>query len=393
LGGTTLDVVPTSRYEIDILPVNTINARYAYGEVPILQFAQTSIAELINVSFEDYYYYGVGTPTPTLNLLDIDIPLFTSLPVTVYESETFGNNFTYKLNVNVASQEHREVVIQPVINIPSTFFNDREFIVKVQNSIDATMAFYSIITTAETDTRTVEIDVNLLQNVTVITHARYEIDVVSEQESVVSDFYDFNEVIIRVENFFDATMAFYSIITTAETDIRTVEIDVNLFKSVEPVPLKKYEVSFKPADKYSDYTFEDLAEFSLAMVDDEIIEQNIAWGRSNFISRELNYKDLRILGRYSAEPISEIQDIRINTFFGFDNVKKNIKITGTIDVSGNTVIGTNSAFDSEFLENDPIIIGSDKFTVKNIANSNFMELNVPSLTNYTNISAYREYNV
>ncbi len=388
LNGTTLDVVPTTRYEIDILPVNTINARYAYGEVPILEFAQTSIAELMGVSFEDYYYYGVETPTPTLNLLDIDIPLFTSLPITVYESETFGNNFTYKLNVNVASQEHREVVIQPVINIPSTFFNDREFIVKIQNSFDATMAFYSIITTAETDTRTVEIDINLLQNVSVLSHARYEIDVVAEQELVV---YDFSEVVVRVENFFDATMAFYSIITTAETDTRTVEIDVNLFKSVEPVLHPKYEIDLKHNDKYNDFTFEELGDLSLALYDDEAIEDNIAWGRSNFISREILYRNLRILGRLSSAPISEFANTQMSSFFAFDNVKKNVKITGTVDVSGNTVIGTNSAFDSEFVDNDSIIIANEKFLVKSIANSNYLELNLPASTNYTNTFAYREY--
>jgi hypothetical protein len=453
LGGTTLDVVPTAQYEIDILSVNTINARYAYGEVPILQFAQTSIAELIDVSFEDYYYYGVGTPTSTLNLLDIDIPLFTSLPVTVYESETFGNNFTYKLNVNVASQEHREVVIQPVINIPSTFFNDREFVVKIENSFDATMAFYSIVTTAETDTRTVEIDINLLHNVSVLSHARYEIDIVVEQESLVSNFSEVvikvenffdatmafysivttaetdirtveidvnllqnvtvitharyeidlfnnsetissessNEYLIQIENFFDATMAFYSIVTTAETDTRTVEIDVNLFKSVEPVLHRKYEIDLKPNDKYNDFTFEELGDLSLALYDDEAIEGNIAWGRSNFISKEILYRNLRILGRLSSASISEFADTRMGSFFAFDNVKKNVKITGTVDVSGNTVIGTNSAFDLEFLDNDPIIIADEKFLVKSVANSTHMELNIPSSTNYTNTFAYREY--
>ena len=453
LGGTTLDVVPTTRYEIDILPVNTINARYAYGEVPILEFAQTSIAELMGVSFEDYYYYGVGTPTPTLNLLDIDIPLFTSLPITVYESETFGNNFTYKLNVNVASQEHREVVIQPVINIPSTFFNDREFIVKIQNSFDATMAFYSIITTAETDTRTVEIDINLLQNVSVLSHARYKIDIVANQESLVSEFTEVvikvenffdatmafysivttaetdirtveidvnllqnmtvitharyeidlsinsetissessNEYLIQIENFFDATMAFYSIITTAETDTRTVEIDVNLFKSVEPALHRKYEIDLKHNDKYNDFTFEELGDLSLALYDDEAIEDDIAWGRSNFISREILYRNLRILGRLSSAPISEFANTQMSSFFAFDNVKKNVKITGTVDVSGNTVIGTNSAFDLEFVDNDPIIIADEKFLVKSVANSTHMELNIPSSTNYTNTFAYREY--
>ncbi len=324
LGGTTLDVIPTTRYEIDILPVNTINARYAYGEVPILQFAQTTIAELLDVSFEDYYYYGVGTPTPTLNLLDIDIPLFTSLPVTVYESETFGNNFTYKLNINVASQEHREVVVQPVINIPSTFFNDREFIVRIENS-------------------------------------------------------------------FDATMAFYSIITTAETDVRTVEIDVNLFKSVEPVPHPKYEIDLKHNDKYNDFTFEELGGLSLALYDDESIEDSIAWGRANFISRELRYPDLRILGKLSSATIADYANTKMNSFFSFDNVKKNVKAVGTVDVSGNTVIGTNSLFDSDFLVNDPIIIGDQRFLVKSISNSSYMELNIPSSTNYTNTFAYREY--
>jgi hypothetical protein len=186
-------------------------------------------------------------------------------------------------------------------------------------------------------------------------------------------------------------MAFYSIVTTAETDTRTVEIDVNLFKSVEPVLHRKYEIDLKPNDKYNDFTFEELGDLSLALYDDEAIEGNIAWGRSNFISKEILYRNLRILGRLSSASISEFADTRMGSFFAFDNVKKNVKITGTVDVSGNTVIGTNSAFDLEFLDNDPIIIADEKFLVKSVANSTHMELNIPSSTNYTNTFAYREY--
>ena len=422
LNGATLDAVPTTEYEIDILSVNTAD-RYLYGELPILELDQTTIAELMDFSFEDYYHYGIKTPTLTLNLLDIDIPMFTSLPITVYESETFGNNFTYKLNANVVSQEHREIVIQPVINIPSTFFIDKEFIVKIQNSFDATMAFYSIVTTAETDIRTVEIDVNLLQNMTIITHDRIVIQPVINIPSTF--FIDNNkEFIVKIQNSFDATMAFYSDIVTLESEIKTVEITIplSLNASSNITSVNEIDVGLNP-DKFYEKTIEEFRAQSIGLYDEVSMQSRIAWGRASFDSKlteDILYKDTPIFA-FEDEPLTRLSPIFLledgnrtlgeetmeNTVIGFflqeqgitfndiystgRNIAKNKKIPGTVNVTGKTIVGTGTNFTENFFIDDYIIIESEKFIIKQVSNSTYMEVNVTANTNYTDVPAYREY--
>jgi hypothetical protein len=54
------------------------------------------------------------------------------------------------------------------------------------------------------------------------------------------------------------------------------------------------------------------------------------------------------------------------------------------------VIGSNTQFTTEFEIGDYLVVGNEKFIIKDIANSNYMEINVSASQNYTNVPAYRE---
>jgi hypothetical protein len=380
------------------------------------------------------------------------------------------------------------------------------------------MAFYSTIVTMETDIKSVEIDIQLLQSVAITTSAQYEIDVVSGEgitkgvfpfknlpleaiefeliseyssktfsdnsnitypnvrarvDSIVeidlptsiitqplnvvsSDFFpdikyiqpqlnigalDYSEIEINVETFVDVTMAFYSNIITIETDIKSVEIDIELFKSVSATISKKYQIEFKESinlqsstkplkyeidislgDRYKDKLIQDFSPQSISLYDDEIIQDKVALGRAAFINgkRSFFYKDAKIK-QFADDLISEIPNKTFASAYADDTVRKNIPITGTVDTplamyqnlsinrlageaintyATNTfadtssqrpfVVGSNTTFEDEFLANDYIIINDEKFIVKSVSNSTFLEINVSASQNYNDVSAYRE---
>ena len=89
------------------------------------------------------------------------------------------------------------------------------------------------------------------------------------------------------------------------------------------------------------------------------------------------------ISRYSANSSSDIWD-------SYGTVKKNLKVTGTVTVSGNTVIGTGTSFDVDFGTNKFVIINGEKMKVTNVANSTYMTVNVNPSGTYTNVSAYQE---
>ena len=63
--------------------------------------------------------------------------------------------------------------------------------------------------------------------------------------------------------------------------------------------------------------------------------------------------------------------------------------TGTSNAYNNGLVtGTN--FTEDFKVRDYIVIGNEKFIITDIANSDYMEINVSASQNYTNVPAYRE---
>ena len=226
-----------------------------------------------------------------------------------------------------------------------------------------------------------------------------------------------------------------------ETDIKSVEIDIELFKSVSATISKKYQIEFKESinlqsstkplkyeidislgDRYKDKLIQDFSPQSISLYDDEIIQDKVALGRAAFINgkRSFFYKDAKIK-QFADDLISEIPNKTFASAYADDTVRKNIPITGTVDTplamyqnlsinrlageaintyATNTfadtssqrpfVVGSNTTFEDEFLANDYIIINDEKFIVKSVSNSTFLEINVSASQNYNDVSAYRE---
>jgi len=115
---------------------------------------------------------------------------------------------------------------------------------------------------------------------------------------------------------------------------------------------------------------------------------------SSFAAYATEYGNL-VIGNYANTLISDWQSFSFDSFFTSDpqsrsEYVKNVKITGTVTFSGNTVIGTGTNFSSNFSVNDSIIVNDEKFIVKSVANSTYLEVNVNPVGSYTNVSAYKQ---
>lgn len=113
-----------------------------------------------------------------------------------------------------------------------------------------------------------------------------------------------------------------------------------------------------------------------------------------FAAYATQYGDL-IIGDYANTLISAFSAFSFDSFFTSDpktssEYVKNVKITGTVTFSGNTVIGTGTNFSSNFSVNDSFIVNDEKFIVKSVANSTYLEVNVNPVGSYTNVSAYKQ---
>ena len=110
---------------------------------------------------------------------------------------------------------------------------------------------------------------------------------------------------------------------------------------------------------------------------------------TNLIDPILNtLGDVQILV-FANDPISLLQNDTFEDEF-LATVTKFNKITGTVSVSGNVVIGTGTTFDTELIPSVPFIVLPEKFIISSIANSTHMTLNVPAENVYNNVSAYKE---
>lgn len=106
------------------------------------------------------------------------------------------------------------------------------------------------------------------------------------------------------------------------------------------------------------------------------------------------YGDL-IIGNYANTPISAFSSFSFDSFFTSDpnttsSYTKNIKITGTVTFSGNTVIGTGTSFANNFSVDDSFIVNDEKFIVRSVANSTHLQVNVNPVGSYTNVLAYKQ---
>lgn len=125
-------------------------------------------------------------------------------------------------------------------------------------------------------------------------------------------------------------------------------------------------------------------------------ELKLPYSSSNVAFVEANYEvlwgQLRVLNPdLFGVPVSNVGGVTFLDHHSSGTTQRNIEIVGTITISGNNVVGTNTAFDYELLPNDSLIVdNAEKFTIQSIANAEFLTINVPPTGTYTNSTAYRE---
>jgi hypothetical protein len=298
-----------------------------------------------------------------------------------------------KLEIDVGHiAEHREINVEiaPLVIDQSADFLSA-FNVTLELFLDATMV---------ESIATVEIDV-VTELQTIINHQR-EINI-EIAPLIIDQGADFLSAFnVTLELFLDATMV-ESIATVEVESIATVEIDVvtelqtiinhQREINIEIAPLIiDQSADFLPTKNFDRYIEKDIDlatnSFTLSKID-TILELQI----NNFNQFDVNEVTFAELNLYtlSSFPISTYSSNTIlNTWESYGTVKKNLKVSGTVTLSGNTAIGTGTSFDVDFGINNFIIVNEEKFKVISVANSTFLTLNVNPVGTYTNVSAYKE---
>ncbi len=112
---------------------------------------------------------------------------------------------------------------------------------------------------------------------------------------------------------------------------------------------------------------------------------------SNTITQSFGLFQDATISQFSFEPILTFANFAFEDPISFGSAIKNVKISGTVTVSGNTIIGTNTLFAEEFTANEFVIVdNSEKFIINNISNNSFMTINLPASGSYTDVFAYKE---
>jgi hypothetical protein len=145
--------------------------------------------------------------------------------------------------------------------------------------------------------------------------------------------------------------------------INKIPTDINLFSEQNFVGINKVESEIASLAKVQDF--------------------------NPFRNNTITYGDTTI-ATLANRPIQDEQNKTFESEFGQKSVTKNVKISGTITISGNSVIGTGTSFTSDYSNNSSLIVGSEKFIITGISNTEFMTINVNPAGTYSGASAYKE---
>jgi hypothetical protein len=126
----------------------------------------------------------------------------------------------------------------------------------------------------------------------------------------------------------------------------------------------------------------------------EIEKQYTKFFKNDILAHGILFREIRI-SVIQDEQILTYQNSRFtDNFIGelqvFSSTIKNVKIGGTVTITGNNVVGTSTDFVTDFSANDSFIVNGEKFVVKSVSNSSFMQINVPPVGTYVNSSAFKE---
>jgi hypothetical protein len=416
----------STNYEIDIVSGKSLSD-VTYGDLFIGQFANDPISKFENAGFDSVF----DTVDETLRFSSfIENDLISTLNV----EPTIGSEALkyFKVDVIIKSKSI-DITADEILTTKSYFVNVLEI------PIDATMAFYSQVTSSAPGVQVTEVEIQSVLNSVSKNQSKLEIDVNLEKSfvelsarspyysiGIVSDEISFADSVQKtvietkietqvtknldqksfikidaqsesvnisvdskifyinnIELNLDATMAFYSQVTSLAPGVQVTEVEIQSLVNL-PVAGKSLRI---------DRTLNLIAPSLIEKPTNIAINVNLI-NKYNDTKTEFNERitlyDDATLQELKAENFEEYGDFEVGDFWHNGRTQKNIKITGTISTLDKYVIGTETNFDIIFAENDSIIINGEKFLVKDVANSEYLEVNVTPAENYNNVSAYRE---
>lgn len=295
--------------------------------------------------------------------------------------------------VATTSSQNREIEVEFTPFSSVTHSNVSSVIVKrFEIFADATMAFYSQVAAEAGGIQVTEIDIVTSVPTTASVGREIELDVVPEKTSVSSTL---------------ATASYNNIITLTKdigiTSVTEYETDITLFQTVTNAYSTALEIELAPASINTPAVSSATEIVNRIESGNHVVSVNSSTSAkidlapqlqiNNFNQFDVNDVTFAELNPYtlSSFPISTYSSNAISdTWESYGTVKKNLKVSGTVTLSGNTVIGTGTSFDVDFGADKFIIVNGEKFKVANVANSTYLTVNVNPVGTYTNVSAYKE---
>ena len=295
--------------------------------------------------------------------------------------------------VVTTSSHNREIEVEFTPYGSATHGNVSSVIVKrFEIFADATMAFYSQVAAQAGGIQVTEIDIVTSVPTTTSVGREIELDVVPEKTSVQSTL---------------ATPSYNNIITLTKdigvTSVTEYEADITLFQTVTNAYSTALEIELAPASINTPAVSSATEIVNRIESGNHVVSVNSSTSAkidlapqlqiNNFNQFDVNEVTFAELNPYtlSSFPISTYSSNAISDAWeSYGTVKKNLKVSGTVTLSGNTVIGTGTSFDVDFGTDNFIIVNGEKFKVTNVANSTFLTVNVNPVGTYTNVSAYKE---
>jgi hypothetical protein len=345
-------------------------------------------------------------------------------------------------NLQINDFKELQVKIAPAI-VPESLSLDAEYIVSVKNQSNLGLQFDTseVVNKLELQTNLVTVEysefklnvlseassqilstdaeyVNKFQletNVETNNFIKYEIDIIPEsakstqyhRETILRfELLPVSEIIQTItervnvlEIYVDATTTWESQVKVLETVVEIVLDDIILYpyqsrELILNIPLFE-NLSSSISAEYINKIPTDINLFSeqnfvgINKVESEIASLAKVQDFNPFRNNTITYGDTTI-ATLANRPIQDEQNKTFESEFGQKSVTKNVKISGTITISGNSVIGTGTSFTSDYSNNSSLIVGSEKFIITGISNTEFMTINVNPAGTYSGASAYKE---
>lgn len=321
--------------------------------------------------------------------------------VNITQSETLLN-----------TQEFREIEVDIDLIKTLTFDQSREIQLEIStDAIGETLATFTEYVNILDANTSIENNLFGKYTVTIIpegpksTQYHREIVLTLVPQIITSSVESIREHVNVLEIYVDATMGLYSDVIVMEAGILPLHVNITLEQylaseinpgenkislHLESIPIVGdtfREIITKTTSEIAVNTTEEIN-----TIESEILSKLEINNFNQFRNNTITYGDT-LIETLANRAISEDANKTFESVFGEKTVVKNIKISGTVSLTGNIVVGTGTSFTSDYGIDESFIVGNEKFIVTNVSNSTHMTLNLNAAGSYTGVSAYKEVSI